>query len=202
MNGWLERHRGYLILILLNFIGMASLVLTIRRPSQGIVEILPPPTTTPAPTPTPVTLTVYVSGAVARPGVYTLPAASRVQQAVEAAGGFAGDADEIAINLAQPLIDGQQVHVRRAGETSASMAGMAGSPANAPPSGSSRGPININTASAEELSTLPGIGPAIAGRIVEYRNANGGFRTIEDIKQVKGIGDATFERIKDLITVH
>lgn len=201
MNEWLERHRGYLILILLYFIGMAGLFFAIRRPTQGLVEILPPPTTTPAPTTTPVLLSVYVSGAVAEPDVYTLPAGSRVKQAIEAAGGFTDDAVEAGVNLAQALVDGQQIHVPRQAEMTGPAA-IVGLPAIASSPADSGGLVNINLASVEELSTLPGIGPAIAGRVVEYRESHGGFRVIEDIKQVRGIGDATFEKLKDLITVN
>ena len=202
MNEWLERHRGYLIVILLNFIGMAGIFLMVRRPTQGLVEILPPPTTTPAPTATPVLLTVYVSGAVAEPDVYTLPAGSRVKQAIEVAGGFAEDAVEAGVNLAQALVDGQQIYVPGQDEVTAPAAAIGGSLASASSSTDSAGPVNINRASVEQLSTLPGIGPAIAGRIIEYRESHGGFRVIEDIKQVKGVGDATFEKLRDLITVN
>ena len=202
MNEWLERHRGYLIVVLLNFIGMAGIFFAARRPTQDLVEILPPPTTTPAPTATPVILTVYVSGAVARPDVYTLPAGSRVKQAIEAAGGFADDAVEAGVNLAQALVDGQQINVPRQGEMSVPAPAIEGALANASSPADSAGPININRASVEQLSTLPGIGPAIASRIVEYRQSHGGFHVIEDIKKVKGIGDATFDKLKDLITVN
>ena len=193
----LKRHSGFLVLILLNFVATAGIAFALRRPTQGLVEILPPPTLAPAPTSTPRALTVYVSGAVARPGVYTLPDHSRVERAVKAAGGFAEDAIETGINLAQPLMDGQQIHVPREGEAAAPVI-----PAGSPSSSDAAGPININVASAEQLTALPRIGPVIAGRIVEYRQSHGPFRKIEDIKRVKGIGDATFERLKDLIVVH
>ena len=202
MNEWLERYRGYLIVILLNFIGMAGIFLMVRRPTQDLVAILPPPTTTPAPTATPVILTVYVSGAVAEPDVYALPAGSRVKQAIEAAGGFAEGAVEAGINLAQALVDGQQIYVPGQDEMTAPGVAIVGSLANASSPADSEGLVNINLASVQQLSTLPGIGPAIAGRIIEYRESYGGFRAIEDIKQVKGIGDATFEKLKDLITVN
>ncbi|MFQ5593787.1 MAG: helix-hairpin-helix domain-containing protein [Anaerolineae bacterium] len=202
MNEWLERHRGFLIVILLNFIGMAGIFFTVHRPTQGLVEILPPPTTTPAPTFTPVILTVHVSGAVVKSDVYTLPAGSRVKQAIEAAGGFTEDAVEAGVNLAQALVDGQQIYVPAQDETAAAAAAIVGSLASSSSDAGLVGPVNINLASEEQLSTLPGIGPAIAGRIIEYRESHGGFRVIEDIKQVKGIGDATFEKLKDLITVN
>jgi len=197
MSKWLRRHSGYLALILLNIIGFVGLAFALRRPTRGLVEILPPPTITPAPTSTPQVLTVYVSGAVARPGVYTLPDHSRVGRAINAAGGFAEGAIGAAVNLAELLMDGQQIHVPREGEAPLPVA-AAGSPF----SGDQAGPININTATAEQLTVLPRVGPVMAGRIVAYRETHGPFRKIEDIKRVKGIGDATFERLKDLITVH
>lgn len=201
MNDWLERYQGYLVVVLIQLIALAAVVFILRRPTQGLVEILPPPTTTPAPTATPVVMKVHVSGAVAEPGVYSLPEDSRVQQAVEAAGGLTEDATEAGVNLALPLVDGQQVYVPREGEAATPVAAVGGSPASAPASSNAGSVVNINTASVEELQTLPSIGPAIAGRIVEYRDNNGPFRVIEDIKQVSGIGDATFEKLKELITV-
>lgn len=198
MNDWLERQRGHLLVLLLSFTAMAGFVFLDRRPTRGAVEILPPPTATPAPTSTPVVMKVHVSGAVETPDVYVLPAGSRVERAVEAAGGLSDDAVEAGINLAQPLIDGQQIYVPHEGETSEPIEVVRGSPVSALSSG---GALDINVASTDDLEALPGIGPAIAGRIVAYRDENGPFRTIQDIKQVKGIGDATFEKLKDQITV-
>lgn len=189
------------MVILINLMAMAGFLFMVRRPMRGAVEILPPPTTTPAPTSTPVRLTIHVSGAVVKPGVYTLSDGSRVQQAVDAAGGLSHNAAEAGVNLAQPLVDGQQIYVPHEGETAPPVA-VRGPSANASSSGGSGEAIDINTATLEELTVLPGIGPTIAGRIVEYRESNGSFRTIEDIKQVRGIGEATFEDLADLITVH
>jgi len=197
MSRWLRRHSGYLAVILLNIIAFIGLAFALRRPTQDLAEILPPPTITPAPTPTPQVLTVYVSGAVARPGVYTLPDHSRVRRAINAAGGFAEGALRAGVNLAQILMDGQQIHVPREGEAPLPVV-----PAGSPFSGDQAGSININTATVEQLTTLPRIGPVMAGRIIAYRESHGPFRKIEDIKNVKGIGDATFERLKDLIAVH
>jgi len=197
MKNRLKRHSGFLVLILLNFVATAGIAFALRRPTRGLVEILPPPTITPAPTSTPRALTVYISGAVARPGVYTLPDHSRVERAVNAAGGFAEGAIQAGINLAQPLMDGQQIHVPREGEATLPVV-----PAGSPSSSGAASPIDINTATAEQLTALPRIGPVMAGRIVAYRESHSPFREIEDIKRVKGIGDATFERLKGLITVH
>lgn len=213
MNEWLLRHRGYLFVILLNLIAWGAITFVQRRPAAGLVEILPPPTLTPVPTSTPAMVTVYVSGAVARPDVYTLPKGSRVKQAVEAAGGFTADALQEALNLAQLLRDGQQIHVPRRSEahvtSSRSTVGATGAPAlkvttqQAPAEEpSARTPIDLNTATVEELVTLPRIGPALAQRIIEYRDAHGGFQSIEELLKVRGIGEATLERLRDRVTVH
>ncbi len=137
------------------------------------------------PTPTPGMLTVYVSGAVAIPGVYTLPEGSRVDAAVQAAGGFVPGAEAERINLAAPLEDGQQIDVPGIVSTSHVNAGR----------------VNINTATLSELDALPGIGPTAAQAIVDYRLQNGAFQFIQDIQNVPGIGPATYDRIKDYITV-
>jgi competence protein ComEA len=133
---------------------------------------------------------VYVSGAVVKPGVVKLPAGSRVQDAVGAVGGVTGDADFAKVNLAEKVKDGMHVHI----------------PANNPGgqaslSAAHDGKVNINQADVNELDKLPGIGPAMAARIIEYREANGSFTAIEDLKKVKGIGEAKFKKLKDKITI-
>ncbi|MDY7041567.1 MAG: helix-hairpin-helix domain-containing protein, partial [Chloroflexota bacterium] len=151
--------------------------------------------------PTPVPLRVYVTGAVANPDVYFLEAGCIVRDALVAAGGANADADLNRINLAQQVCDQQQVYVPRIGEENPPLPLAASSPPTAPGSVSATGKVNVNTATSEELDTLPGIGPAIAQRIIEYRQANGPFQSIEEIKNVSGIGDKLFEKLKDLITV-
>jgi competence protein ComEA len=200
VNDWLERNRAHLMVVLVNLIITGLAVVWLRWPNPGGVEILIP---TPAPppaatgTPTLALVVVYVSGAVARPDVYSLPEGSRVKQAIEAAGGFTVDADRGQVNLAASLADGGQIHVPRIGEAAPP------TPAAAPttPRAQASAPVNINTASLTELDTLPGIGPALAQRIIDDRTANGPFQSPEDIKRVRGIGDALYEQIKDLITV-
>jgi competence protein ComEA len=137
------------------------------------------------PTPMPGMLTVYVSGAVASPGVFTLPDGSRVDDAVQAAGGFAPGAEAERINLAVLLEDGQQIDVPGIVNTNHINAGR----------------VNINTATVSELDALPGIGPTTAQTIVDYRLEHGEFQIIEDIQKVPGIGPATYNRIKDYITL-
>jgi competence protein ComEA len=145
---------------------------------------------------------VYVSGAVATPGVYTLPPHSLVNDALKAAGGASAEADLDRINLALEVRDQQQIHVPRKGESGSAQPTLPSSPDSAATSAMpSAKRININTATLAELETLPKIGPSIAQRIIDYRTRNGPFKTIEDIKNVSGIGDATFEAIKDLIAV-
>lgn len=213
MNAWLTRHRGYLFVVLLNLIAWGMVTSLQRRPTAGLVEILPPPTLTPAPTSTPATVTVYVSGAVVHPDVYTLPDGSRVKQAIEAAGGFTADALQAGLNLAQLLLDGQQIHVPSRSEArtasvssvatdaKSALESTAAEPQAPLPASSAGNRININTATAEELATLPRIGPALAQRIIEYRETHGGFQTIEELLEVRGIGEATLEQLQDLITV-
>jgi competence protein ComEA len=201
MADWLESYRGYILIVLLNLVVVGGMFFFLRRPKPEPIFILTPePTATLLPTPTPQPLCVYVSGAVARPDVYELSPDSIVKDAIEAAGGPSGEADLNRINLARRVHDEEQIYVPQKGEES---------PLISPPSGSSLpssssqgdGKVNINTATVEELDTLPGIGPSIAQRIIDYRTANGPFQSIEDIKNVRGIGDATFEKLKDKIMV-
>lgn len=158
---------------------------------------MPSPTANPSPTPTPAPLRIHVTGAVLQPDVYALPPGSTVEQAVEAAGGPAPDADLERINLAQELHDQQQVYVPRQGM--ANPPPISGGGLTGDRTGDAR--ININTATAAELETLPRIGPATAQQIIAYREANGPFTTIDEIQNVPGIGPATFAQIKDAITV-
>jgi len=201
MTGWLERYRGYIVIVLLSLVFLGGMFFYLRRPQPEPVTILPPePTATSLPTPTPRPLRVYVSGAVAHPDVYELPYDSIVKDAIEAAGGPTGEADLNRVNLARRVHDEEQIYVPQKGEESLPVSPPS-SPSLPSPSSQGGGKVNINTATAEELDTLPGVGPSIAQRIIDYRTANGPFRSIEDIKNVKGIGDATFEKLKDKITV-
>ena len=189
-------------MLLLYLITTAGITFIVRRPTSGRVEILPPPTITTAPPATPVVLVVYVSGAVTNPGVYELPEDSRIEHAIESAGGFAIDAFRPGINLARSVSDGQQIHIPNEKEAYAPAPIAISSFEESDSSISSSGPININAASVDELTTLPGIGPAIANRIIEFRQSNGRFRSIEEIKKVRGIGDATFANVKDSIVAN
>ena len=150
---------------------------------------------------------LYVTGSVRRPGVYRLPPGARTVHLVDAAGGLDGFADPVAINLAQPLADGMHVHVPRKGERQpeealviAAPTVRVGPPARVPDS-KSGGLIDVNRASETELTALRGIGPALARRIVEYRERNGPFRSVEELVQVRGIGPAKLEGFRDRATV-
>lgn len=145
-------------------------------------------------------LGVHVAGAVKKPGVYILEPGARVEDAVGRAEPLQ-EADLNCLNLARRVADGEKIYVPREGEVQTSSEGSIVDPGASAVQGESGGKININTASAEELDTLPGIGPALAQRIIDYRTANGHFRSIEDIKQVSGIGDRRYEQLKNLITI-
>jgi competence protein ComEA len=185
----LERYGQPLLLLLGLAVLLGGTVFYLRLPRPTPIEILEP-----SPIPTPGQLGVYVTGAVLKPGVYFLPPGSRVRDALKAAGGPTEEADLVRVNLAKRVYDEEQIYVPSEGEESPPVASYApGNPAG--------GKINLNTASAQDLEALPGIGPVLAQRIVDYREANGPFATIEDIMKVHGIGPAIFEDIKDSIFV-
>jgi len=199
----LGRFKDFLFGLLLSLFVAGVLLVVARRPPGRPVELLPPPT--------PVPLRVHVTGAVNAPGVYALPRGSIVQDAIRAASGATERGDLSHINLAQLIRDGDQIIVPEAASTSTppppTVTVGPGTPSPTPlptaaPSGSSgSAKININTATAAELETLPRIGPSLAQRIIDYRTANGPFRTVEEIKNVRGIGDTIFADIKDRVTV-
>jgi competence protein ComEA len=151
----------------------------------------------------PAEVVVHVAGAVAVPGVQRLPAGARVVDAVDAAGGAAADADLARLNLAAPLTDGQQVYVLRAGEEPPGLPAPAGAP-GAGATGDGAGPaalVDVNIATAEQLETLPGVGPATAGAIITHREQNGPFTSIEQLIEVRGIGEVKLGQLRDLVTV-
>ena len=164
---------------------------------------------------------VHVSGAVNNEGIVELETNSRIANAIEKAGGVKENADMTNINLAYPLEDGMKIYIPTIEETqnknsndnkiiencvTSSSGGIntkedSNLEQNNNTSSITNKKVNINTASTEELDTLPGIGPSIASKIVEYREQNGKFNSIEEIKEVSGIGDAKYENIKDLISI-
>lgn len=149
---------------------------------------------------TPSSLVVDVDGAVSNPGVYELAAGARVNDAIQAAGGLTSEADAAAINRAALLTDGQKVYVPHIGEEVETTAGTV-TPASPGAASSDAGPVNINTATVDDLDTLPGVGPSTAQAIVDDRAQNGAFASIEDIMRVSGIGEKKYEKLKGLICV-
>ena len=143
------------------------------------------------------TMFVHVAGAVQKPGVIELPVGARVIDALDAVGGALADADLDRLNLAAKVVDGQQILVPKLGQPLPS--GASGTSGAA--TGGVTGPVNLNTASATELETLPGIGPVLAAAIVSERERRGGFRSVNELRQVRGIGEARFTDLKPLVTV-
>ena len=172
---WLEKYRTPVIGILTAVIligGAVFIYLHISQPHADEIVISPPSSQ----------ICVYVEGEVANPGVYILDSEDLVADAIDAAGGFTGNADRSSVNLSATPKDGAQIHVYRVGDVPQK--------------------VNINTAEVWLLESLPGIGETLAQRIVDYRIANGYFQSIDDLKQVDGIGASVFENIKDKVTVH
>jgi competence protein ComEA len=145
----------------------------------------------------------HAAGAVAVPGVHRLPPGSRVADLLDAAGGPAPDADIDRVNLAAALADGERVWFPRVGEQEPVVAGPPGgaSTGASGPAGEPSGPVDLNTATAEQLDTLPGVGPATAAAILEHRDREGPFRSVEELLDVPGIGDAKLAQLRDLVTV-
>ena len=179
--------------------------LTLEVPPSPTLE--PVPTT--APTATPAPIFVFVSGAVHHVGVYALPPGSRIVDALRAAGGPTEDAAIESLNQAILLTDQMQIHMPTRDDVLSTPPPISNAPSSPSDEStesqttqtSSNEQININTATAAALESLPGIGPAIAQTIIDHRNTNGPFTSIEEIKNVKGIGDKFFEKIQDKITV-
>lgn len=176
----------------------AGAILLVALPSRGgsSVPLAPQPTAPP--------WLVYVTGAVNQPGVVSLPAGSRVNDAIDSAGGLAPDADASRLNLAAFLHDGEHLAIPRVGEpgTPAPTSAPGAAPtAAATPAYSAENPLNLNAATQADLETLPSIGPARAQDILAYREAHGGFSQVEELLNIPGIGPTLYDRIKAMITV-
>jgi competence protein ComEA len=174
--------------------------------SLDLIQAEPPQQTeTPTQNPVPTILMVDIKGQVATPGVFELPADSRMKDAIDAAGGFLETAETKAINLAMKVQDEMVIYVPAVGEESVLPAALPGTAVGAVGAAGAAGAadalVNLNTATDAELMTLPGIGPSKAAAIIAYRTDNGSFQKIEDLTNVTGIGDKTFEKLKDAITV-
>ncbi|MEJ7636240.1 helix-hairpin-helix domain-containing protein [Aeromicrobium sp.] len=173
--------------------------------SQPVAPLAFAETTAPAPgAPSAVSpgaeLIIDVIGKVRRPGIVTVPKGSRVYQAIEAAGGLKGKADTASLNMARVLTDGEQIMVDI--EPVEGPGGASGSTGPTGSTGTTAGAkINLNTATAEQLDTLPGVGPVTAQSILSWREDNGRFGSVDDLLDVKGIGDVTLAELRDLVVV-
>jgi competence protein ComEA len=146
-------------------------------------------------------VTVHVAGAVAKPGVYDLGAGARVIDAIEAAGGGVPDADPNRLNLAAKLADGQRILVQRVGEAAPAGTSAGGSSGSGGDAADPSGLVNLNSATPAELEALPGIGPTLAEAIVAERERRGGFRSVNELRDVRGIGEKRFADLKDKVTI-
>lgn len=189
MNGKLK----YLCIGVLFGLCSAGLILLVSRPKPGRAVLLRPP-------PTPMPLVINIDGEVENPGVFTLPLHSRLQDAVDAAGGFSEQASPGSVNLAAPLEDGSHIYIPALITSDDSEAGIGGSVLGLSDQGEIIRLVNINQAGLDELVSLPGIGPVTAQKIISYREEHI-FTRIEEIQKVPGIGPATFDQIKPYLTV-
>ncbi|UTT62558.1 ComEA family DNA-binding protein [Microcella humidisoli] len=152
---------------------------------------------TPGPAPAIEVVVLHVLGAVSQPGIVELPLGARVVDAIAAAGGPSDDADLAGVNLARVVVDGEQLRVPRVGEVPVTAPAAPGSAGGA----TGDGRVNLNTADAAALETLPGVGPAIAARIIAWRDENGPFRSVDELTAVSGIGEKTLAGLRDQATV-
>ncbi len=182
--------------VVLALLGLGSAVVgTMLTPGGQTLEVAAPVDDAPVgigPVPAEVVV-LHVHGAVGEPGIVELPLGSRVVDAIAAARGPTDDADLGAVNLARVVADGEQLYVPRIGEAPPPAVTGAGPDA--------QGRVNINTADATTLETLAGVGPALAARIIAWREQNGPFRSVDELTAVSGIGPKTLEGMRDQVTV-
>jgi competence protein ComEA len=185
---------GAAVVLLIVALGVAVLLSAFS--SSGTTRTIAASAGNGAPSPSRRTLTVFVHilGAVAKPGLYELHDGDRAVDAIAAAGGFTAKADQQQLNLARFISDGEQIYVAEKGEAQDTPGGSEHAKANG-------AKVNLNTADADALETLPRVGPAMAARIIAWREANGRFSTVEDLMNITGIGEKTFADLKDLVTV-
>jgi len=191
---------AWLVVVFLLGIAAGALIVTFSRRSNpsSIMIATRPPIPSPAPTGPPAPVKVFISGEVANPAVYELPAGAIIEDLIDSAGGFTETAEDDVVNLAFSLSDGMHIHVPSRDEEISIPVVSGGSGSIGL---SSDGTVNINQASLQDLETLPGIGPSLAQAILDYRDLNGVFREIDEIMEVPGIGPAKFEDLKPMISV-
>ncbi len=206
----LKSYRLYIAMFVLNLAVVIGIIaLLYREPPRPVVVTAPP-----ARAPTNISkantrIRVTVSGAVKEPGALELDGGARLADALQKAG-LKPEADLSKLNLTLALKDGDKIHVPARATDAALTKDNASAPTNpAPPTSnasnaatpSAQTKLNLNTATLEELDALPGIGPALAQRILDYRSEHGGFKSVEELKEVRGIGDTLFAELKDLVTI-
>lgn len=179
-------------------VGLAAAGVHLLRAQPQPVEVPAPVRSVPASARATATVVVDVAGAVRRPGVYTLPAGSRVGEALARAGGPAAAADTSSLNLARVLADGEQVLVPKPGATGAAAAGTSSATR---PGGGAGSVVDLNTATLDQLEALPGVGPVLAQRILDWRRAHGRFASVDELREVSGVGDRKFAELKPLVRV-
>lgn len=175
-------------------LALAAILYLRSRPAPVVISPrVPVPSLSPALTPTASpSLLVHVAGAVARPGVVSMPGGSRVVDALAAAGGPVADAATDTVNLARRLADGERIYVPRRGEAV---------PPEAATDATSAGPLDLNAATRDALDSLPGVGPVLAQRILEHRAAHGPFHDVRQLLDIPGIGEKLFTELRQRVTV-
>lgn len=200
----LKPYRNYLFMFLLNLAIVAGIIYLLRReePREIIVTQLPTRSATQAAQKAITAISVTVNGAVNQPGTFKLNSDARLADALERAGGVKPEADLSKLDLTRLLKDGDKIVVPTRATSVPSPNALAPATAikNSPPPTAAE-KINLNTATLEQLDSLPGIGPALAQRILDYRAQHSSFKSVEELKEVKGIGDALFDEIKDQVTL-
>lgn len=182
LKGW-PTWSQFLLAVLIGFIFFCALFLAARLPSGTPITLLP--------TPSPAPLHVDVVGSVVNPGVYLLPHGARIQDAINSAGGLTDLADREQVNFAAVLKDGQQVYIPQTGTHSSPQ----------PQRDDRIALLDLNTATYEQLVALPGVGEIKAHAILSYRNEAGGFHSVDELRDVAGIGDALFSQLEPLVVV-
>lgn len=183
-----RRVAGVALTLVLAGLGVAVFVTSVTP--RGTSTVIAPGEPSGDPAPVSTAIYVHILGQVTRPGLYELQDGARAVDAVAAAGGFTESADAAGLNLARFVSDGEQIVVPALGEAAVAAPGVAAD-----------GRVNLNTADAAALDTLPGVGPATAAKILAWRDRNGRFSSIEDLLDVGGIGEAKLDAIRDLVTV-
>lgn len=208
LRTWLSRHRIAVVIAVVAV--LIAIGITIFATARAPTEEAPPPlpsaiSAVPAPPTSSSAMVISVVGKVATPGLVTLTSGARVDDAIKAAGGLLPGTDDTALNLARRLTDGEQIYVGIPTPADADTIPAPDSPGNPTPANrkgakTPTAPVNLNTATTDQLQTLPGIGPAMAQRILTWRAQHGRFDSISQLREVTGIGDARFAKLQKLVT--